>query len=147
MARHRLRRAGERGQAVIELSFVITACLLISLGVIDITRLFGTQEALVNGVHEGAKVAAEYYNSYSGNPSGLNAMVKSAIAQEGLLNANSIQNLQISSQTPTSPDYSGEQIIQVSFQYQFSFDGPWQFVPGLTNPYTMPAVTSAEATR
>ncbi|HEV3312739.1 MAG TPA: TadE family protein [Chloroflexota bacterium] len=132
---------------MVELAAALTVCLLLSLGIIDISRLYGTEESLVNAVHEGAKVAAEYYNSYPGNPSGLSNYVESQIAQEGLLNENQITNLQITLKTPSPVDYPGEQIVQVSFQYQFNFDGPWSLIPGLGNPYTLPAVTSAEATR
>jgi hypothetical protein len=73
--------------------------------------------------------------------------VKTQIVQEGLLNKNSISSLQVTSQTPDNPDYPGEQIVQVSLRYQFTFLGPWKLLPGLTNPYNMPTVTSSEATR
>ena len=72
---------------MIELALCMSVCLLICLGIIGITRLMGTSEAMVNAVHEGAKIAAEYYSSYTNNPSGLAAYVKSEIAQEALLNS------------------------------------------------------------
>lgn len=139
-------RAREAGQAVVELALVATVCLLLTLGVIDIARLYGTSEALTNAAHEGAKVAAEYYSNYSGNPSGLDSLVENQIVQEGILDPNSISNLQVTLQDPQTPDYPGEQIVQVSFKYKFSFFGPWRLIPGLTNPTTIGPFTSAEAT-
>jgi Flp pilus assembly protein TadG len=137
----------EWGQAIVELALCMTFLTLMVLGAVDMARLYGTAEQVTNAAHEGAKVAAEYYDSYSSNPSGLTALVKSQIVKEGLLNSSSIVNLSISTQTPATPDYSGQQIVQVTLQYKFNFLGPWRMIPGLTNPYTMPAVTSAETTR
>lgn len=148
MARRDGRRTGrERGQALVEMALVMSMFGFLILGVVDIGRLFGTNEQLTNAVHEGAKVAAEYYSSYQSNPSGLSTLVENQIVQESQLNPNNITNLQITLQNPSSPDYTGEQIVQVSFQYKFSFIGPWGLVPGLTNPMTLPPVTAAEATR
>lgn len=143
----RSRGSSDDGQTIVELAFTITVCLLLCLGVLDIARLFGTAESMENAVHEGAKVAAEYYTNYGANSSGLASYVKSQIAQEGLIDANNITNMQITTQTPSPTDYPGEQIVQVTFQYRYTFYGPWGMVPGFSNPFTMPSVTSAEATR
>lgn len=124
----------------------MTLFTFLLLGALDMGRLFGTEEQLTNAAREGAKVAAEYYNSYSGNMSGLNTLVLNQIAQEGLLDTGNISNLQVAVATPSPADYTGEQIVKVSFRYKFSFIGPWSLLPGVTNPWYTPTVSAAEAT-
>ena len=140
------RRNAERGQAVVEMCILMTLFSFLVLGCLDMGRLFGTEESLTSAAREGAKVAAEYYNSYSSNPSALNTLVKNQIVQEGLLDSNSISNLTVSVDNPTTPDYPGQQIVQVSFRYKFAFYGPWSLIPGLTNPWYTPTVYASEAT-
>ncbi|HZT96575.1 MAG TPA: TadE family protein [Chloroflexota bacterium] len=138
---------GQSGQSLVELALILTVFSLLLLGAVDVARLYGTSVQVTNAAHEGAKLAAEDYSSYSGNPSGLAALVKSQVVQEGLLDPNSISDLSVTTQTPTTPDYPGEQIVQVSLRYKFTFVGPWSYVLGFSNPWTMPTVSSAEVTR
>ncbi len=140
-------RRRERGQSIVELALVLSVLTLVVLGVVDMARLYGAEEGLTNATHEGAKIAAEYYSQYSGNQAGLVSLVKSQVVQEGLIDASNVTNLQVTLQNPSTPDYTGQQIVQVSMQYKFTFWGPWSLIPGFSNPLTLPAVTSAEATR
>jgi Flp pilus assembly protein TadG len=51
------RRAGERGQALIETAVVLPLILLVSVGIFEFGRAYQTYEVLTNAAREGARVS------------------------------------------------------------------------------------------
>lgn len=120
---------------------MLTLFSLLILGALDIGRLYGVNEQVTNAAHEGAKLAAQYYNPRSGytDNATIASFVRSQIVQEGMLDNNKIVGLTVTE----PPAYSEETVVSVTVQYRFNFYGPWSMVPGLSNVSV--SATSAEA--
>jgi hypothetical protein len=68
---HALRRPRSRGQAVVEFALILPLMLLLTIGVVDLARIFSSYIALTDGVREGALYAAQGTNNLrwcSGDP-------------------------------------------------------------------------------
>ena len=55
----RFRRSRSRGQTLVEFALILPVLLLLTLGVVDFSRIFVSYIALTNAVREGALYAAE----------------------------------------------------------------------------------------
>lgn len=55
---HTLRRPRRRGQAVVEFALILPLLLLLTIGVVDLARIFSSYIALVDGVREASLYAA-----------------------------------------------------------------------------------------
>ena len=79
---HRRSDRRSRGQAFVELALVLPVLLLLTLGAIDLGRLFFAEISVTNAAREGAMVGAETPTSYQANgacDSSTNAVVCAAI--------------------------------------------------------------------
>ncbi len=55
---HAQRRAGERGQALVEAGIVITIVIMLTLGIIEFGRAFMVINMITNAARDGARIAA-----------------------------------------------------------------------------------------
>jgi hypothetical protein len=60
---HAVRRRRHRGQAVVEFALILPLMLLLTIGVVDLARIFSSYIALTDGVREAALYAAEGTNN------------------------------------------------------------------------------------
>jgi Flp pilus assembly protein TadG len=129
-----MKESGERGQSLVELALVLPILLLITLGVVDLTRVFGDWVALNNGVREGALWASEPPN-YSDSTN-----VRNVVLQEGPLDSSRLTfNSLTCSPSPCAPT-SDSVTVSASYQVQLIFP----FLTDLLgNSVTMTVVTTA----
>src|SRR5262245_36867410 len=53
-----MRKAGQRGQALAEMAFVVVLLVMLSLGIIDFGRMLMVQNVITHAVRDGARIAA-----------------------------------------------------------------------------------------
>jgi Flp pilus assembly protein TadG len=68
LAQRRVRRAGERGQSLVEFSFVVPVFLLLLLGMLEFGFAFEHDQTLAYATREGARVGAAEGDGSTGNP-------------------------------------------------------------------------------
>ncbi len=79
---HAQRRAGERGQALVEAGIVITIVIMLTLGIIEFGRAFMVINMITNAARDGARIAAVVKASDRNATGIINAGVKTTIQNQ-----------------------------------------------------------------
>jgi hypothetical protein len=137
-ARQRPRRdRRERGTEILEFAFVVSALMMLLLGIVTFARAFNIYQAITRAAREGARVAvlpscASCGNSYLDPSTGVtqanSAVFSSYIAPVLLaanLNPNAVQNYSQSTGWLDSGDTERQCGVAISFQYPYQLELPF----------------------
>lgn len=132
------KRRRQRGQALVEMALIAPVLISMSLGILDLGRLFYYDVEFQSALREAARYAAK-------NPSVSSTTLQTMIQNEGNLPSGSVGSVSIASVTGT---LGGATIEQVTATYSFTFISPWfQRVDSISNPLSIRTYTAAELTR
>jgi len=124
-----------RGQSLVEFALLAPLLISLSLGALDMGRLFYYDDEFQSALREAARYASKH-------PSVSSTTLQTMIQNEGNLPSGSVASVSVSQQTGAQSGYKFE---QVTATYNFTFISPWfQQVDSITNPLSIRTYTAAE---
>jgi len=132
MRKHQRR---QRGQSLVELALLLPVLISLSLGALDMGRLFYYDDEFQSALHEAARYASRH-------PGVSTSTLQTMIQNEGNLPSGSVTSVSVAQQTGSQSGYMFE---QVTGTYNFTFITPWfQRVGSIANPLSIRTYTAAE---
>jgi Flp pilus assembly protein TadG len=137
----RIKSASQKGAAMVEFALILIPLLLITFGIIEFGLLMYNQQVLTNASREGARAGI-----VASNPRVTPAAINSVVQNYCLNHLVTFGNLNIPTINPNPPTgYSSNATfgtnLTVQVNYSYSFLVIPNFIPGITNPHPMHAMT------
>jgi Flp pilus assembly protein TadG len=139
----RIKFASQKGAAMVEFALILIPLLLITFGIIEFGMLIYNQQVLTNASREGAR-AGIVSSSPRVLPTGtnsINSVVQNYCGNHLVTFGNPNNCTIVNPPIGYSPTATFGTELTVQVDYQYSFLVIPNFIPGITNPRPMHAIT------